>query len=113
MRKYEGKQNTIWDGDTDCNHEFVGDITKHDNLRHRGQNSDVGNNHNAEIFSDENVSTGFCAKCKAFRGQLGLEPSPDCGKSWVDSDEIELREDLTEEEKKLVIAELVRLGILG
>lgn len=77
MRKYMGKQNVIWDGDPNCNHEFATQTTTHDNLRFRGENSDVGNDNNRERFTDEDVEMAFCAKCGAWKGALGLEPNPE------------------------------------
>ena len=55
-----------------------------------------------------NASQGqFCELCGAWRGSLGLEPTPDCERPLV-----ELRNDLTEKERKYVMDELEKEGLL-
>ena len=55
-----------------------------------------------------NVSRGnYCQKCGAWRGHLGLEPTPDCSRLFM-----ELRDDLTEEEVEYVLSELRNYGAI-
>lgn len=138
MRSYEGEQNVIWDGDPNCNHEFATQTTTHDNLRFRGENSDVGNDNNRERFTDEDVEMAFCAKCGAWKGALGLEPNPemyvdhlvqifrevrrvlrDDGTVWlniastyisntIESEDMMLKDDLTPDEVEYVLKELAK-----
>ncbi len=49
----------------------------------------------------------FCLRCHAWRGSLGLEPTPDCGRPFV-----ELRDDLTEKEQAYVLSELEKLNLM-
>jgi DNA modification methylase len=68
---------SIFGGKIDCKHEWVDEKTWHDNLRFRaGENTQVGNQLNPKIFGDPNVKSGFCLRCGAWRGELGLEPDP-------------------------------------
>lgn len=55
-----------------------------------------------------------CAKCGARRvdRQIGLEAIPDCGRAASKSNEMELREDLTDDDRRYVIAELMAAGVL-
>ena len=75
LRDYGDDTRVIWDGQKNCEHIFGEKITKHDNLRFRGKNAVVGNNKNQDICSNNKVKTGFCYKCGAWYGQLGLEPT--------------------------------------
>ena len=78
MRDYGEDTATIWGGDERCEHDFSPSQTEHDNLRYRGATSVVGNEKNEEIHKGKENSSGvFCSKCGCWRGQLGLEPSPD------------------------------------
>jgi len=78
LRDYGEEAKTVWGGDPKCEHEWQAEITKQDNLRFRkGHNTTVGNNKKAEIYSNNQVKSAFCKKCKAWLGQLGLEPTLD------------------------------------
>lgn len=76
LRSYKGN-GTIWGGNPDCQHEWVSYKDYKDNLRFRDPNgiSSVGNNKNKDIFSKSDITNSFCAKCGAWKGQLGLEPT--------------------------------------
>ena len=67
----------VWGGDTECEHEWISQQNHKDNLRFRDPNhtASVGNNKNAEIYSNPTVLSGNCSKCSAWKGQIGLEPS--------------------------------------
>lgn len=65
----------IFDGLHDCEHNFNVE-TETGDLRFRGANTNVGNNKNPEVNSG-NGKGNFCFKCGAWRGQLGLEPTPE------------------------------------
>ena len=76
LRSYKGAD-TIWGGNPGCEHEWISQQNHKDNLRFRDPNhvASVGNNKNAEIYSNPTVLSGTCSKCGAWKGQLGLEPS--------------------------------------
>jgi DNA modification methylase len=74
LRRYDGEQAVIWDENNDCQHDFINYTVQHDNLRFRGENSNVGNDINKKIHQGSNVPTHSCAKCGAWKGSLGLEP---------------------------------------
>ena len=76
LRDY-GIEPVIWDGNKNCNHEF----NEYDSklLHENRQNLDGGTLGNPEYrenlhgFGD--AKAGFCLKCGAWRGNLGLEPT--------------------------------------
>jgi site-specific DNA-methyltransferase (cytosine-N4-specific) len=72
LRNYGEKSVTIW-GDTDCEHEW----TKHVIPKERGsygKNSWMRPSRNADAKWTHQISS-FCVKCRAWKGQLGLEPT--------------------------------------
>jgi site-specific DNA-methyltransferase (adenine-specific) len=72
LRDYGQDTQTTWDGDTVCTHEWGKGITRKQSGGTR--TSRVTNN------SDDRIhfvcKSSFCSKCGAWRGQLGLEPTP-------------------------------------
>lgn len=73
LRDY-GSEPQIWDGDSDCEHEWRG------NIDHPGSRSnDDSNIKRKEVFGkrDNWAKTNFCTKCNAWKGELGLEPTFD------------------------------------
>jgi len=76
LRFYSNNVNTIWDGDENCHHDFI--------LEEININLSVSNKTTLEGVTSNNVKlrkmdgkykSGFCTKCGAWYGQLGLEPS--------------------------------------
>ncbi len=65
----------IWDGDENCKHEWGGTLEFGD-IRFRGEGSIVGNNKNPDIWQLGNGKSSFCLRCHAWRGVLGMEPTP-------------------------------------
>ena len=62
----------IWDGDPGCEHEWS---TVKGKKHSGGTDGDVSYNKDDRIhFTDE---SSFCAKCGAWRGELGHEPTPE------------------------------------
>jgi hypothetical protein len=92
----------VWGGDAKCEHEWV----KGKTLTSSGGK---GHKQDSSAGSWFTATSGHCQKCNAWRGQLGLEPQPDCGRS---QDEVILKDDLSAKDKTYVIAELIRLGII-
>lgn len=82
LRNYETEP-IIFDANIDCDHEWIEEITKLPNSQ--GGNSDKTNlsrkgKDNFQAFTEYNnrtVSSDFCQKCGAWKGQLGLEPTPE------------------------------------
>ena len=73
LRKYEGEQDNIWGGDADCGHEWkmVHPAGYRKSDTKPGKLQSVGNSHREELFSNT------CQRCGAWRGGLGLEPTPE------------------------------------
>jgi len=75
LRDYGDDVKEVWGGDPNCEHQWDFEEIIHDNLRFRGATSSVGNEKNKEIHTERNTNSGFCLKCGAWYGQLGLEPT--------------------------------------
>lgn len=76
LRDY-GVDPVIWDGDKDCNHEFNEYNSKL--LHENRQNLDGGTLGNPKyrknLHGFGKAKAGFCVKCGAWSGSLGLEPT--------------------------------------
>jgi len=70
LRDYGKETETIWGGDKDCDHDFS--LTKDKFSVNVG---DKKNSYDRTSLA-EGVEQGFCKKCGAWKGQLGLEPHP-------------------------------------
>jgi len=86
LRNY-GTESQIWDGDKNCRHEWGEiikdrvDITGFDRNR-KGLNkaaelSDGNERHATTNNQPITKQSNFCIKCNAWRGSLGLEPTPE------------------------------------
>ena len=86
LRKYEGDQELIWGGDENCEHEWAGEGLISDR---RGVETIQGKtrtttrhygNDKTRTWSEEHqkhYQDTFCQKCGAWKGQFGLEPTPE------------------------------------
>ena len=73
LRDY-GTEGQIWGGDDKCKHDFDKSTRK----LHSGTNSEGGLPHHLNASKvDWEVEDAMCNKCGAWKGELGLEPSPD------------------------------------
>lgn len=70
LRDYGKETETIWGGDKECDHDFT--LTKDKFSVNVG---DKKNSYDRTSLA-EGVEQGFCKKCGAWKGQLGLEPHP-------------------------------------
>jgi len=68
LRSYKGAD-TIWGGDPNCEHDF--EIREH----HTQGQSDKATTESPIKGLEKNWKEGFCSKCGAWKGQLGLEPT--------------------------------------
>ncbi len=71
LRDYGKSANAIWGGNANCKHDFSKPI-KH---KKTGGTSTSNVSHHKKGRACFNVSSQFCKKCGAWKGQLGLEPS--------------------------------------
>jgi site-specific DNA-methyltransferase (cytosine-N4-specific) len=80
LRDYGDDVESIWGGEDDCKHDW-GTVTK----KPRGGNNteenppDVGGNEHTQetrLRGGDGIESNYCSKCGAWKGQLGLEPSP-------------------------------------
>lgn len=69
LRDYGSETETIWDNVEGCEHEWKQNLQ----AAKGGYSPDsiVGNN---ALIKREPITTNFCIKCGAWKGQLGLEP---------------------------------------
>ena len=74
LRHYEGIPDYIWGGDKECEHEF--DIKSQKNPLDRGGKGQFESGIAANMGKSASLpfNAGFCTKCGAWKGQLGLEP---------------------------------------
>jgi len=79
LRNYGEATETVWGGEENCSHEWIGErmILVHENRNFsRGTQEDVrGDKPTTYIKKYDDRKAGFCVKCGAWKGQLGLEPS--------------------------------------
>ncbi len=76
LRKYEGNQELIWGGNKDCEHQWVSDPIPGEKSGPPGPNATVG----ARFAQDavrRRKPTNTCSLCGAWKGQFGLEPTPE------------------------------------
>ncbi len=73
LRKYEGEQELIWDGDKDCEHQWQMKEGKYLNMVNAGE----ANRPWQEQASGKLPDSGFCSLCGAWKGAFGLEPTPE------------------------------------
>lgn len=74
LRDY-GTEPTLWGGDPSCEHEWEEHQQYKDSPVRSG--SEGTGFHEAETTKAQRWTTSaFCSKCRAWRGQLGLEPTP-------------------------------------
>ena len=74
LRDYGSDVETIWDGDENCKHEFE---VKERRLHGGTMKEDFGCSRGTREMTDWKTKDGFCQKCGAWKGQLGLEPTFD------------------------------------
>lgn len=74
LRDY-GSDPVIWGGEEDCDHGWLEHIEPA--RGGAGTNANVGANKDAEANNRGHPThSAYCVKCGAWKGQLGLEPSP-------------------------------------
>lgn len=71
LRDYGSQTETIWGGDKDCQHDFN---VVNRRLHGGTMKEDFQCTKGARAMTDWVTKDGFCNKCGAWRGQLGLEP---------------------------------------
>jgi hypothetical protein len=91
LRRYEGNQDIVWDGDPNCEHDWVDSSIP--------QNGGVGD---YEVGRVGNAA----ARSKSHERKESCQ-CPDCGRPFM-----ELRKDLTEKELEFVMGELKRCGLI-
>ena len=74
LRDY-GMEPMAWDGKEGCKHNW--NLKEHKDTRGNEGSNLTGRNPYKEGEARLNYSEGFCQKCGAWKGQLGLEPMPD------------------------------------
>ena len=74
LRNYGKHTDVVWGGNPNCRHKF-GDKITFDRKRGERKKANVGNNQKGlDTFTS---TSQFCRKCRAWKGQLGLEPTID------------------------------------
>lgn len=82
LRKYPDEANVVWDGDSNCEHEWIVEETKRPNLSGGKTNPFAQEklaikgteNYKEQVDYHKRITTSsFCKKCNAWYGQLGLQ----------------------------------------
>lgn len=81
LRDYQTEPQ-IWDGDKNCNHDWnirqYSKVTNYnEGFNQRWENSPNKIQKQSETGKLKNVTEGFCQRCGAWKGSLGLEPTFD------------------------------------
>jgi hypothetical protein len=108
LRKYAGEQDLIWGGDNHHEHEWVENIKPATSGSKLPMPELWGSSKTQTLSAthDKQISN-TCLQCGAWRGQLGLEPEPDCGRPFL-----KLKDDLTDKQREYVLSELKRFGFI-
>ncbi len=85
LRKYEGVEPGVWGGEAMCEHEWGGECevvfeqgAKRKPAYHDGRANDRPDSTDQKHHpTAQRAEHAFCARCGAWRGCLGLEPTPD------------------------------------
>ena len=81
LRNYAGGTDIVWGGDENCEHEWIETTQglQHENRNNlRGTQEEVaGKTGTAFIQKYDRLPPGTCVLCGCWRGQLGLEPTPE------------------------------------
>jgi DNA modification methylase len=78
LRDYGSNNSQIWGGNKDCEHDFKIEIKKNPMDRGgKGQHDSGGIVGKMGDKTNTSIENGFCSKCNAWKGQLGLEPTFD------------------------------------
>jgi DNA modification methylase len=75
LRKYAGLPDLIW-GDNHCKHQWGDEIIRRDRGTAKGKTAQTGNQIN-EVSGIETPQGNFCSLCGVWKGQYGLEPTPE------------------------------------
>ena len=81
LRAYSGEQERVWDGAADCEHEWETHRQAASGGRNTAENPpNTGGSSTQQAVpnpSRDGVTSSFCQRCGAWRGGLGLEPTPE------------------------------------
>jgi len=82
LRDY-GIEPQVWDGNGDCEHRWVSNFREKEDFKGeakagwlKGQKV-LTRNSNPEYWEKRKIETNFCSLCGAWKGSLGLEPTPE------------------------------------
>ena len=76
LRDY-GIESVVWGGSAECRHEWGPELIVSDSHSDLGTSTLRGSNRNQMAASTFESKSAFCSRCGAWRGSLGLEPTPD------------------------------------
>jgi len=79
LRNYGESTETVWGGDPNCKHEWIEErmtlVHENRNFQKGTQEEVYGEKPTTYIKKYDDQVAGFCVKCGAWKGQLGLEPT--------------------------------------
>jgi DNA modification methylase len=80
LRRYDGQQEAVWGGDPDCEHEWTSRRYYAEQSLARDSReafSEAGEGNAARLKAARWREDSACAKCGAWRGPFGLQPTPE------------------------------------
>ena len=80
LRRYDGQQEVVWGGDPDCTHEWTSRRYYAEQSLSRSSReafSEAGEGNVARLKAARWREDHACAKCGAWRGPFGLQPTPE------------------------------------
>lgn len=98
----------IWGGESKCEHKWGESVPS---AGHRSSDTFPGELQNIATQNREKRLPNYCSLCSAWRGQLGLEPTYDCGQHGRKG-LMELRPNLSKDEIGYILKELIQHGLL-
>ncbi len=76
LRAY-GTNPQIWDAQEGCDHDWNSGIAAAGDIRHRATDATIVRSNKSFGKEYRPNESNFCSKCNAWRGELGLEPTPE------------------------------------
>ena len=80
LRRYDGQQEAVWGGDLDCEHEWTSRRYYAEQSLAKASKeafSEAGEGNAARLKAARWREDSACAKCGAWRGPFGLQPTPE------------------------------------
>lgn len=102
----------IFGGDDACAHEWGAEIPGSSRGGSGPNSKSKRTGATKSSYGRASARGSECQLCGAWKGELGLEPTPGCKHPGSRKKVFKLREDLTDDQRQYVIVELMNRGLL-